>query len=1191
MNRFTLVFTAVSALVCGVNAQTTNITGTGSETINLSGLSFTGPTGEVAAAVSSLAAFNSTDTAYQGGVGAANDGSLNGDGAVALYVQDVDRTRIQNQDAVISGGDGGSAVSSGSGYITISAMGGDGLSANPASSVNYFGPGGDIVYIDGADIQGGKGGVVEGLANNTLYASGGAAMTAEDMWVSLKEATLQGGDGGDITSVSAFNTAIGGDGLTTGFDGAISNLSSSVTVVGGDGGTINSASGGQSANASGGAGLNHQGLNYFDPALVMTVSGGHYEGGAGGTVTGQSGINVSGGSGFYFNFQKAYITDGEFVGGDGGSALNTVSDAGTAAGGSGLYAFLSDELIIDGGTFTGGAAGSINGVEGTRGAGLKLTDSYVTINGGTFEGLGVWVASLNSSIRNSTLDITGGTFGDIQLSSYSGLINELDISGGSFEDVEFNGTGENTAVINDVTLGDFLFSGSGVNGLAITNSSIGDLNFEGTAVNTLALAGVSSSGSVGVYGGEVTFESWDDSNFTDVTVSDSQVYFENQDFTLNSDASFQLADVASSAYFSQNVDLKGSLDVGFASFTVESNVMVRSGADVSSSIMAAGSGTTGGVITAQSAAIEDGVSWTVINTDTNITKDNLLEGYGILLVSATETNVDASLEASDFTLVNNPEWLFGINGITNVAEDGSYNLYAVYGQQDLGEVFKDYDAELSKAMSDLSNTVNTNSALTDYLGATWAGVADAALDMERGFVRTPEMANALIGLQSVFADQVKERTRSNLRFKKFGSKTSYSPMGTRGPQEVYDNTVQWAEDHLPSYDVSGALRTAADNAPMPSYEGGDHTVGKAYNSSSAGKSTAYDELADNLRNLEIGSDEYKAVQAQLENLTPGTPEYNELRDKLQSLTPGVDDYDAFQTQLRTRTPSVEPIEMPETYQLWGRGYGAHASQDAAEGHDGYDTTYAGGVVGFDKRFEKMLVGLGGGYSMTKVSGNAGNDGDADTLNVMAYWAHNSESFYMDAMVNYAFHDVSTDGIDTLDYTADYDAQTLGISLGMGYGISFLKDKWLLTPEASYLGTYYTRDSYTEESQLATPFPNKNYESYDQWSHLTSVGVTLSMIGVIDSFETELEVQPELRAHWLHEFNADMDADSYMMQGGNGDAIAVALQAREEDLLRLGAGLRIAAWDDDSTAFSLDVDSALGEDYYNLIVSGKVMRRF
>jgi outer membrane autotransporter protein len=96
--------------------------------------------------------------------------------------------------------------------------------------------------------------------------------------------------------------------------------------------------------------------------------------------------------------------------------------------------------------------------------------------------------------------------------------------------------------------------------------------------------------------------------------------------------------------------------------------------------------------------------------------------------------------------------------------------------------------------------------------------------------------------------------------------------------------------------------------------------------------------------------------------------------------------------------------------------------------------------------------------------------------------------------------------------------------------------------------------------------------------------------MIESFNTEMEFQPELRAHWLHEFNADMDNDTYVMTGGV-NTIGASLQAREEDLISVGAGIRFSKWQNDTTEFGLDVDGAFGGDYHNLIVSGKIMHRF
>jgi outer membrane autotransporter protein len=222
-----------------------------------------------------------------------------------------------------------------------------------------------------------------------------------------------------------------------------------------------------------------------------------------------------------------------------------------------------------------------------------------------------------------------------------------------------------------------------------------------------------------------------------------------------------------------------------------------------------------------------------------------------------------------------------------------------------------------------------------------------------------------------------------------------------------------------------------------------------------------------------------------------------------------------------------------------------------------------------------------------LNGNAENDGEADTGYGVAYAAINGEKGYVDANINYALNKVETDGNSALGYTAEYDASTFSMYLGGGLGYAAFKDRVLFTPEASLLTTYYSSESYTETSSLG--FPDKKWDSYDQWSYLGSLGATVSMLRQVEAFNMKMEFRPEIRAHWLHEFNADMDGLRYSMIPGS--IIDVALQAREEDLIKLGTGVRFSRWASDTTEFGLDLDLVFGEDYAASIFSAKLLHRF
>ena len=149
---------------------------------------------------------------------------------------------------------------------------------------------------------------------------------------------------------------------------------------------------------------------------------------------------------------------------------------------------------------------------------------------------------------------------------------------------------------------------------------------------------------------------------------------------------------------------------------------------------------------------------------------------------------------------------------------------------------------------------------------------------------------------------------------------------------------------------------------------------------------------------------------------------------------------------------------------------------------------------------------------------------------------------------------------------------------------------LFTPEVSLLTTYYDRESYTETSSAVGPYPDKEWDAYSEWSYLCSLGATFSMVRHIESLNLEMEFRPEVRVHWLHEFNAEMDNPTYLQVGGV-NSIGVSLQAREEDLIKVGTGIRFSKWDSDTLEFGLDIDGAFGQDYAAYIISGKLLHRF
>ena len=71
-----------------------------------------------------------------------------------------------------------------------------------------------------------------------------------------------------------------------------------------------------------------------------------------------------------------------------------------------------------------------------------------------------------------------------------------------------------------------------------------------------------------------------------------------------------------------------------------------------------------------------------------------------------------------------------------------------------------------------------------------------------GFFRAPEVANSLVGLQSVVRDQVAGRTRGYLKANRFGAS---APSGPRGPDAGWwDRSMERINESLPKADCGRA---------------------------------------------------------------------------------------------------------------------------------------------------------------------------------------------------------------------------------------------------------------------------------------------------------------------------------------------------------------------------------------------------
>ena len=177
------------------------------------------------------------------------------------------------------------------------------------------------------------------------------------------------------------------------------------------------------------------------------------------------------------------------------------------------------------------------------------------------------------------------------------------------------------------------------------------------------------------------------------------------------------------------------------------------------------------------------------------------------------------------------------------------------------------------------------------------------------FFRAPEVANSLIGLQSVVRDQVAGRTRGYLKANRFGAS---APRGPRGPDAGWwDRSMERINESLPKADLRGGLD--ALNASLPKVE------------------------------LSLDRQE----------------------DQQQSY------YKRFMNWLNEKAPSFKPSapELTSDYKSWGKAYYSDLAQDAVDGFAGYEAQVIGGIAGMDRQLDHGVLGWAAGYADTTILGN------------------------------------------------------------------------------------------------------------------------------------------------------------------------------------------------------------------------------
>ena len=886
----------------------------------------------------------------------------------------------------------------------------------------------------------------------------------------------------------------------------------------------------------GGAGLSIEaydwGSAFGGESTTDIVLGGSYTGGVAGSSVSLNNIIVTnqGGDGVFVAGNTITLTNGSYIGGAGG-VLTDANEASKSLGGKGFFSSGNYNLTILDGYFNGGLGGSVNGNKSSDGAALYLENSIVTIEGGTFDRGGI-VVDINSTFINNNLAFNGGESTQINLISQVGTVASAKMTSGNVGYARTSGLG----------LDQFSFSGGVVSNIVLNSSGQSDIVLSGgiqivdgfSVLNsgsyTLSISNeVASLGQVVIQDGTTDVNLWNDDHFTDTMVSGGVLNFNNQDFNLIDGAVMRLTSADAVVNFKgTNTAVKSGaqLDLG-AGRTTANALTVESGGSVRSTVYGSNGIVSVGSLEADQLTLDVGASWRLYNDGTFTDYESLLNSNAFLLGVSTNA-ITHGLTSSDVELIGEGMDAYWLYSINDLVVTNEGSLYKLYARYGMQNLGEALNAEgdFLTLMNLMQSEVDTNVDLQNAL--INYGSADAASSaITDGFLRTTEMGSTLVGAQSVLADQIGVRTREHLRSFRLAGKTG--PSGARGPASWWDRSMNRLHDALPSFNLRDSMRSAQDRASEP-------TV----------------------------SDERPSVKKPWISGVQG--------DAIPSFT--------------------SEIVIPSHYQTWGRAYVADLDQESTDGFAGYDASVRGGVLGVDRRFDHAVVGVAGGMSKTIVTGGDGHSGEADSLQSTVYASYFTDRVYLNAHISFASSDVETDGVSMFGYRSEYDANSLSFFVGAGIGYKGFNDGVMITPEVSLLSSKYSRDGYTSSSSMSQTlgFEDMVFDSYDQWSYQSELGVAFSSIKLIENTRLQMAFQPEFRVHWVHEFEPNPDGERYEFVGST-QALHAQLQSREENLIRLGGGVRCWNWNSQTTEFGLNLDHLKGDAYTEWMFSGHFIHRF
>jgi hypothetical protein len=296
----------------------------------------------------------------------------------------------------------------------------------------------------------------------------------------------------------------------------------------------------------------------------------------------------------------------------------------------------------------------------------------------------------------------------------------------------------------------------------------------------------------------------------------------------------------------------------------------------------------------------------------------------------------------------------------------------------------------------------------------------------------------------------------------------------------------------------------------------------------------------------------------------------------------------FRESLKLPTGANGPEESEDDWRFWAKYYGQFYTHDSTKDTAAYDSTLHGGVLGMDKCFGNLLIGLSGGAGNYHIDSDNDSEQDLNAGHGALYTTLGKELSYLDAGIAYGYSKVESETGGPFVLDGEFDTHLISGYIGGGIGFEFPNIGTIITPEVSAQYSSYRQDAYEETSTTAVP---RSFDEFDADSLRSSLGLNIAMLNTkaLETFGFKIEG----RFHWLREFNAEPGDLSFQLEGGANN-YQIAYPALDEDIFRAGVGFTFfntTRTSPKNVMLRVDFDELFGENFNSHNLSAKAIYAF